>query len=90
MKPSVYFSTDDRCVNTGKPFVHMVLLYAHSYAWTFGDGKTSSSSTKSLTHVYTSAGTFDVKLVAYNNNGCRDSFEDKVVSFPNPVALRLA
>ena len=85
VKPSVYFSTDDRCVNTGKPFVNGT-LYAHSYAWTFGDGKTSSSSTKSLTHVYTSAGTFDVKLVAYNNNGCRDSFEDKVVSFPNPVA----
>ena len=47
---------------------------------------TSNSGAKALTHVYTSAGTFDVKLVAYNNNGCRDSFEAKVVSFPNPTA----
>lgn len=85
VKPSVYFSTDDRCVNTGKPFVNGT-LYAHSYAWTFGDGSTSNSSAKSITHIYTSTGTFDVKLVAYNNNGCRDSFEDKVVSFPNPTA----
>ena len=85
VKPSVYFSKDDRCVNTGKPFNNGT-LYAHSYAWTFGDGGTSNSAAKALTHIYTSAGTFDVKLVAYNNNGCRDSFETKVVSFPNPVA----
>ena len=85
VKPSVYFSKDDRCVNTGKPFNNGT-LYAHSYAWTFGDGATSNSGAKALTHVYTSAGTFDVKLVAYNNNGCRDSFEAKVVSFPNPTA----
>lgn len=85
VKPSVYFSKDDRCVNTGKPFNNGT-LYAHSYAWTFGDGATSNSGASALTHVYTSAGTFDVKLVAYNNNGCRDSFEAKVVSFPNPTA----
>ena len=31
VKPSVYFSKDDRCVNTGKPFNNGT-LYAHSYA----------------------------------------------------------
>lgn len=85
VKPSVYFSTDDRCVNTDKPFNNGT-LYAHTYAWTFGDGSSSNSAAKALTHRYTAANTYSVKLVAYNNNGCRDSFIKNVVAYPEPTA----
>ncbi|MFT5723363.1 MAG: parallel beta-helix repeat protein [Bacteroidia bacterium] len=85
VKPSVYFSTDDRCVNTDEPFKNGT-LYAHTYSWTFGDGGTSNSTAKALTYRYNTATNYIVKLVAYNNNGCRDSFSKKVVVFPNPTA----
>ena len=40
---------------------------ADSYAWDFGDGETSTE--MSPTHVYTTAGSFTVKLVATNVDG---------------------
>ena len=42
-----------------------------SYNWTFGDGKTGTEN--NTAHTYTSAGFFDVKLVASSANGCADS-----------------
>lgn len=85
VKPSVYFSKDDRCVNTNVPFNNGT-LYAHTYSWTFGDGSSSTSAAKTLNHAYSSATTYTAKLVAYNNNGCRDSFSDQVTVYPNPTA----
>jgi PKD repeat protein len=39
-----------------------------SYLWDFGDGNTSNLA--SPTHTYTTAGIFNVTLIAYNPNGC--------------------
>lgn len=44
---------------------------ATSYSWSFGDGGTSTAT--SPTHSYTALGTYNVKLVAINSNGCKDS-----------------
>ncbi len=85
VKPSVYFTTDNRCVNTNVPFTNGS-LYSHRYEWTFGDGSTGTSSASTLNHAYSTAKAYDVKLVAYNNNGCRDSFTEKLTVYPNPTA----
>ncbi|WNJ20360.1 PKD domain-containing protein [Pontibacter sp. G13] len=42
-----------------------------SYAWSFGDGDSSSNQTPS--HVYSTNGSFDVTLVVTDLNGCRDT-----------------
>ena len=44
---------------------------AISYAWDFGDGITSTQQNPS--HTYNSYGVYDVKLVATNASGCKDS-----------------
>jgi PKD repeat protein len=85
VKPSVYFTGDDRCVDESVPFINGT-LYAHSYVWTFGDGTSSTSSATTFNKAYSNDGTFTTKLVAYNNNGCRDSFSSNIVVHPNPVA----
>jgi hypothetical protein len=47
---------------------------ATSYLWDFGDGTTGTSPS----HSYTSSGTYDVKLVASNVTGCKDSITSSV------------
>jgi len=42
-----------------------------TYAWSFGDGGTSTASTP--THGYTSNGSYTVKLIVTNAVGCKDS-----------------
>ncbi|MEZ5017655.1 MAG: PKD domain-containing protein [Flavipsychrobacter sp.] len=52
---------------------------ASSYYWDFGDG--SNSTATSPSHTFTSAGSYTVKLVAINANGCNDtSIKSSVVN----------
>ena len=55
-----------------------------TYQWTFGDG--GSSNVYSPSHVYTSAGTYTVKLIVTTVNGCQDSLKQVVVIYPKPTA----
>ncbi|MEM9935524.1 MAG: PKD domain-containing protein, partial [Bacteroidota bacterium] len=41
-----------------------------SYNWTFGDGSTASGST--VSHTFTSAGTYQVRLTVADDNGCEN------------------
>ncbi len=54
---------------------------ATSYAWDFGDGNTSTE--ENPTHVYMSAGTYAVKLVATNADGDADVEITIVVNEPD-------
>ena len=56
----------------------------NNYLWSFGDG--SISSTTSPTRTYATAGTYIVKLVVTNINGCKDSMQQTVNFYPNPTA----
>jgi len=47
-------------------------LYGDSSYWEFGDGDTSSNDNPS--HVYTVAGSYDVKLITTSQFGCVDTF----------------
>lgn len=52
--------------------------------WTFGDG--NSSTQFSPVHVFQNAGTYTVKLLVENANGCKDSVSHVVTVYPVPVA----
>ncbi|MBL7742059.1 MAG: WG repeat-containing protein [Chitinophagaceae bacterium] len=54
-----------------------------SYSWNFGDGNTSAAS--SPVHSYTSATTYNAKLVVTGSNGCKDSITHPVTVHPHPV-----
>lgn len=43
-----------------------------TWNWTFGDGGTAN--TQNAGHTYTASGNYDVKLLATDINGCKDSF----------------
>ena len=47
-----------------------------SWQWSFGDNTTSSS--QNITHTYSTTGSYTVKLVATDNNGCKDSITANV------------
>ncbi len=90
-KPSVNFLAD-RAASCRQPFTVNftgIVTGAISYTWDFGDGTTSSSQNPS--HTYLSTGSFDVKLVAINASGCKDSLvkpayikiQPPTVSIPN-------
>ncbi|MFN9115869.1 MAG: PKD domain-containing protein, partial [Bacteroidota bacterium] len=57
---------------------------ATSYSWTFGDG--SSSTAASPTKTYSTAGTYTVRLVAFNSSGCSDTLTRNITVYPQPVA----
>jgi PKD repeat protein len=82
VRPDADIVTDDRCLGDTTSFLNGS-LYAHSYAWNFGDG--NGSTLKEPTHVYGSAGNYNVKLVATNNNGCVDSTTATAIVHALPV-----
>lgn len=51
--------------------------------WNFGDGKTAT--TLNATHVYTTAGTYTVKLIVTSSNGCKDSILKTVTVLAKPT-----
>ena len=66
-----------------------------TYNWSFGDGLSSAAG--SPTHVYSSTGPFNVKLVATSGAGCKDSISKAVntvyaqpaANFTSPAAVCL-
>lgn len=54
------------------------------YQWNFGDGNTMGTSDPQ--HTFTAAGTYSVRLVAENLNGCSDTATTNVVAFPLPTS----
>lgn len=62
---------------------------AVSYQWSFGDGNTSTEVTPNYT--YTKQGTFNVKLAAFNAEGCGDSItKNGLVKMGPPVIVNFA
>ncbi len=55
-----------------------------TWAWTFGDG--TSSSQQNPSKLYSTAGTYTVKLITTTNFGCKDSLSQSITVHPKPVA----
>jgi len=57
-------------------------LNAVSYAWSFGNGNTTTLQNPSAT--YTAPGTFTIRLIATNANGCKDTAYRNIVVNTGP------
>lgn len=93
--PQVEFTPDitDGCNPVCVNFTHSVTISGGSvtgYAWSFGDGNTSTDPNPSHCFYNTtqSLATFNVKLVATSDQGCKDSLTKQALIsvFPIPVA----
>ncbi len=72
--PTASFSPSQNPVNLSNGgFVSFENLSNNSvnYIWDFGDGNTSTEAAP--THIYTAVGTYEVKLIAINSEGCGDT-----------------
>ncbi len=56
---------------------------AVTYAWDFGDGGTSTQ--QNPLHTYAAAGTYPVRLIAVDANGCRDTATNNVTVYAPPA-----
>lgn len=84
--PTVNFSTPDT-VACNTPFtVHFTNTStgADTYTWYFGDGATSTDINP--IHTYSSFGNFNVRLVAFNNQGCsNNTTKNSFIRIQRPV-----
>lgn len=88
-KPSVHFSLSpkDGCIPLTIDFSNYTSPSSNNlYTWNFGDN--SSTSETSPSHTYNTPGSYNVSLLAINNNGCSDSFmiSNAVLASNKPVA----
>ena len=85
--PNVQFTGDTVCQNTANTFINASNIAngsISSFNWTFGDGSNSTSANPH--HIYATAGTYNVNLVASSNHGCINSAIGTVMVRPNPNA----
>jgi PKD repeat protein len=84
--PSTSFSVNGSCLADSIEFGNTSSIGAGTmtFAWNLGDGTTSTKS--SINHKYATAGTYQVKLVATSNGGCKDSTTTTVNVYPTPSA----
>ena len=86
VKPTVSFTINGggSCLSTTNISITNTSTSASSYVWSFGDGNTSTLTNPN--HTYATQGTYTVKLVATNANGCKDSVSQNVSIATKPVA----
>ncbi len=79
------------CVNSSLIFsdssytdnVHPIV----QWIWEYGDSAADTLATGPFNHIYTTAGTYDVQLTIFDNNGCKDSIlKNQAVIITDPVA----
>jgi PKD repeat protein len=73
------------CANVSAPFSPTAAnLPGYTYEWDFGDGTTGVG--YSVSHTYTSDGTYQVNLTVTSDLGCIDGNVENIVIHPIPVA----
>lgn len=82
--PVAAFAFDTVCQGTANTLINQSLA-STGWNWDFGDGSPLNTS-NSPTHIYSSAGTYNVQLVSSNSFGCTDTITHQVIVRPNPVA----
>lgn len=84
--PNPSFTVDTlSCVGAPLVFSNNSLGTSLTFAWTFGDGGTSTQITP--THIYTQEGTYTVTLRAIDPNGCDSTLiRTNYITVRNPIA----
>lgn len=87
--PDAQYSVQNVCSGATNVFTDLSDINAPDiiadWEWNFADGS-SNAITQNTTHLYSSAGTYDVELTVVSNNGCIDSISKTVIVHPNPQA----
>lgn len=78
-----FTSAPTACAGSGLAFTNTTVPGAGNSTWYFGDGGTSTAANP--THIYTTPGTYTVKLVV-NYSNCADSITHTVTINPKPTA----
>jgi gliding motility-associated-like protein len=87
--PFANFKFKDVCVNDSVKFKDISTstsggVITSGWLWTFGDDN-STSTQQNPTHLFTTAGTFAIKL-AIDNQGCTDDTVQMIKIYPSPAA----
>jgi len=83
--PIAAFAADTVCLNLSTTFTDQSTNnFSNQWTWDFGDG--NGSNLQNPSHLYGSAGTFNVQLTVENQFGCVDSVTVPVLVEPLPVA----
>lgn len=81
--PTADFSYLEVCTNDTTYFTDASLGGPDTYFWDFGDGATNNTNNPNPFHIYATAGTYDVMLVAgYSASGCTDTIIYQVDAHP--------
>ncbi len=86
-KPFANFNFLNSCLNVTTNFTDFslpVIGTINQWAWSFGDGATSSL--QSPSHTYSTSGTFTTQLIIRNTFGCKDTIKQSPVIYPLPNA----
>ncbi len=86
-KPIADFEAINGCEGSAIQFNNLSTISSGTitgYVWDFGDG-TALSSAVNPSHIFTSAGTYNVMLVAISDMGCTDTITQQVTVHPLPV-----
>ncbi|UKN01467.1 PKD domain-containing protein [Paracrocinitomix mangrovi] len=81
--PTADFTFVEVCTNDTTFFTDASLGAPDTWEWNFGDGNTDLTNNPNPAHVYTTAGTYNVMLVAgYSASGCTDTIVYSVEANP--------
>lgn len=82
--PTSDFTFIQACTNESAAFTDLSFYNPDFYLWNFGDGFTSA--TQNPNHTYSTAGIYPVSLtVTYASNGCSNTLNQNVESYPRTV-----
>jgi gliding motility-associated-like protein len=82
-KPIASFALPDSC-GMSATFTDLSLSNIVSRNWSFGDGNVSNQNNP--THTYQTNGTYQVRLIVQNTNGCLDTLVQEYRNYHIPVA----
>ncbi|HNU21807.1 MAG TPA: PKD domain-containing protein [Bacteroidales bacterium] len=86
-KPLANFSTNPTCMDTLMQFNDLSIVGSApiiQWNWLFGDG--NSSTLQNPSHLYNTAGNYNVELLITDSLGCKDNTIKTVTVFPLPLA----
>ena len=91
-EPLIQLSPNDTnaCLNEPITFLAYpgpIVAQPVAYQWSFGDGTTSSAN--ALIHSYSANGTYQVSLIATDNNGCTDTTNRQVLVYTTPAHVTI-
>ena len=88
-QPDFYTTDTNSCAGSGVFFINNTVAIGPtiSFFWDFGDGTFLTTPARNVSHTYAAAGTYSVKLVVTDVNGCKDSLtRPAYIRIINPTA----